>query len=65
MGKEAFIESLREEYLELQEEAKSYEISFAAEHPGSLITVLLIERMFASKAVEELKIKELIEAIAP
>lgn len=64
-GKEAFIESLREEYLELQEEAKSYEISFAAEHPGSLITVLLIERMFASKAVEELKIKELIEAITP
>jgi peroxiredoxin len=64
-GKDAFIESLREEYLELQEEAKSYEISFAAEHPGSLITVLLIERMFASKAVEELKIKELIEAITP
>jgi peroxiredoxin len=64
-GKEAFIDSLREEYMELQEEAKSYEINFAAEHPGSLITVLLIERMFASKAVEEQKIKELIEAISP
>jgi peroxiredoxin len=64
-GKEAFIESLREEYMELQEEAKSYEISFAAEHPASLITILLIERMFASKAVEEQKIKELIEGISP
>ncbi len=64
-GKEAFIDSLREEYMELQEEAKSYEINFAAEHPGSLITVLLIERMFASKAVEEQKIKELIEASSP
>ncbi|MDB4767527.1 AhpC/TSA family protein [Flavobacteriaceae bacterium] len=63
-GKEAFIDSLREEYMELQEEAKSYEINFAAEHPGSLITVLLIERMFASKTVEEQKIKELIEALS-
>ena len=64
-GKEAFIASLREEYMELQEEAKAYEIAFATEHPSSLISVLLIERMYASKAVEEQKIKALIEALSP
>lgn len=63
-GKEAFINSLREEYTELQQEASSYELAFATEHPNSLISILLLERMFMSKSVDEATIKPLIESLS-
>ncbi|MCW1954046.1 MAG: AhpC/TSA family protein [Flavobacteriia bacterium] len=63
-GKEAFINSLREEYTELQQEASTYELAFATEHPNSLISVLLIERMFLSKSVDEATIRPLIESLS-
>ncbi|CAI8200567.1 MAG: Thiol-disulfide oxidoreductase ResA [SAR116 cluster bacterium] len=62
-GKEAFINSLREEYTELQQEAAQYEIEFVTAHPSSLISVLLLERMFLSKSVDEATLKPLIEAL--
>ena len=64
-GKESFEESLREEYTELQQEATDYEISFAKENPGSLISVLLLERMFISKSVDETTLTLLINALTP
>jgi len=62
-GKASFEESLREEYTELQQEATAFEISFAKENPGSLITILLIERMFNSKSVDETSLTPLIDAL--
>ncbi len=57
--------SLREEYFELQEEAKGYEMEFAKTNPNSLISLLIIERALVTKAVEVSEVKKIFETLSP
>ncbi len=61
----ASMTSLRDEYFELQEEAKNFEVKFAKEHPEALISALIIEKSLATKGLPENEIKELYEALTP
>ncbi|MDC6351444.1 TlpA disulfide reductase family protein [Zeaxanthinibacter sp. PT1] len=55
--------SLREEYFELQEEAKNFEISFAEENPNSLISALIIEKGLTTGSLADNKAKTMYDAL--
>lgn len=55
--------SLREEYFELQEEAKDFELNYAKEHPEALISVLIIDKVLTTGALPQSEVKELYEAL--
>lgn len=61
----ASMNSLRDEYFELQEEAKTFELKFAKENPEALISALIIEKVLATKTLPEKEIKELYDALNP
>jgi len=61
----ASMTSLRDEYFELQEEAKTFEVKFAKEHPEALISALIIEKVLATKGLPENEIQELYKALSP
>lgn len=61
----ATMASLRDEYFELQEEAKTYELKFAKENPEALISALIIEKVLKTKVLPEKEIKELYDALTP
>ena len=50
---EATISALRVEYIELQEEAKNYDIKYIKEHPEALISALTLFKLINSKALSE------------
>lgn len=60
----ATMTSLRDEYFELQEEARDNEINFAKEHPNSLISALIIERALTSGRMEAGEASELYEGLS-
>ncbi len=47
----AAVMALREEYLELQERAKNYELDFVKEHPEALISAFILEKFITAKTV--------------
>jgi peroxiredoxin len=57
--------SLREEYFELMEEAKGYELSFAKNNPDAIISALIIYRILTTKAKDIKEVQELYEGLAP
>lgn len=57
--------SLREEYFELQEEAKGYELTFARNNPNSLIAALIIDKALTTKALEMSEVRELYDLLTP
>ncbi|MEA1785393.1 TlpA disulfide reductase family protein [Arenibacter sp. GZD96] len=59
------IKSLRDEFFELQEEYKNFEIDYIKKHPNGLISALLLDRAFATKSLPENEISELFEALTP
>ena len=61
----ALMTSLRDEYFELQEEARTFELKFAKEHPEALISALIIEKVLATKSLPETEIKELYDSLSP
>ncbi|WP_297702450.1 TlpA disulfide reductase family protein [uncultured Eudoraea sp.] len=61
----AAITSLRDEYFELQEIAKTFELKFAKEHPEALISALIIEKVLTTKALPENEVRELYDALSP
>ncbi|MDT0607667.1 TlpA disulfide reductase family protein [Croceitalea rosinachiae] len=61
----ANMEALRAEYLDFQEEAKSYEIDFIEENPSALIAVLILERIIATKTLPLNEVESLYGALAP
>ncbi len=63
--REAAIASLRDEYMELQDEAKSFELDFAKENPNALISALIIDKVLTTKALPEAEVKALYEALSP
>lgn len=61
----ATITSLKDEYAELQEEAKSFEMDYIKGNPNALISALLIDKILGTKALPESEIKELFDALTP
>lgn len=61
----ATMNSLRDEYFELQEEAKNYELSYIKENPNALISALLIDKALSTKSLPEDEVKVLFEALTP
>ena len=61
----AVMNSLREEYFELQQEAKDLEINFAKDHPNALISALIISKAQVTKSLPEEEIKAMFEALTP
>ena len=57
--------SLQDEFLELQEEAREYEVEFIRSHPDALMSLLLLERVNATKTLPEQEIQELLNALVP
>lgn len=61
----ATVTALREEYIEFQEEAKNFNINFIEQNPNSLISVLVLGNLMASKAIPQDKVNELYGALSP
>ncbi|MBT8236806.1 MAG: AhpC/TSA family protein [Bacteroidia bacterium] len=61
----AVVNSLRDEYIELQNEARAYEVDFIKGQPNALISLLLLERVNATKTIPETEIMELFNSLSP
>lgn len=57
--------SLREEYFELQEEARDQEIEFIKTHADALVSVLIVAKLMATKALPDEEIQSLFEGLSP
>ena len=57
--------SLREEYFELQQEARDQEIEFVKDNPQALVSALIVSKLMATKAIPTEEIKALYEALTP
>ncbi|MGB5238101.1 MAG: TlpA disulfide reductase family protein [Flavobacteriaceae bacterium] len=57
--------SLREEYFELQQEARDQEIEFVKGNPDALVSALIISKLMATKAISTEEIENLYEALTP
>jgi peroxiredoxin len=55
--------SLREEYFELMEEARGYELDYVRDNPNAVISALIVYRILSTKAKPVAEIKELYEAL--
>ncbi len=61
----AAIQAVREEYLELQERGKTFELDYVRENPNALISALVLEKIMASKTATLEEITSLYEAFTP
>ncbi|MCE2612229.1 AhpC/TSA family protein [Flavobacteriaceae bacterium D16] len=57
--------SLREEYTELQEEAKEFELTYVRENPNAYISALIIEKAQQQQLLPESEIKSMYEGLTP
>ena len=57
--------SLREEYFELMEEAKDYELAYVKDNPNAIVSALVIYRILSTKAKENAEVQELYDALTP
>jgi len=64
-GNSEVFESLREELFELQEEAKTFELDFVRENPGSLIAVFILEKILAGKILPEKEVQDIFNGLSP
>ncbi len=61
----AAVEALREEYFELQERAKNFEIDYMKANPNALISVLILEKVIGGKVLPLEEIETLFDALTP
>ncbi|MEZ4810847.1 MAG: TlpA disulfide reductase family protein [Allomuricauda sp.] len=61
----ATVTALREEFIEFQEQAKNFNVTFVEENPNSLISVLILGNLMVTKAIPQDKVEELYEALSP
>ncbi len=61
----AMMESLRTEYLELQDKAKNYELDFVKENPNALIAALILDKVISSKSLPIKEVEELYKTLTP
>lgn len=62
---EATRTSMKDEMTELQDEFKDFELEFMKANPNALISVLLIDRAFASRTVDTDEIQGMYDALSP
>ena len=62
-GNEATANSLRDEFAELQEEYKNFELDFIKNNPNGLISALLIEKGLNSRMVESEEAQKMYDAL--
>lgn len=58
------IEALREEYMELQQKSRDYDVNFIKENPSSLIAVLILEQIIAQKALPLNEIETMVNGLS-
>ena len=61
----AAVQALREEYLELQERGKTFELDFVKANPSALISALILEKVIAAKTLPIEEANSLFEALTP
>ncbi len=61
----AVMNSLRDEYFELQEEAKDFELNYAKENPDALISALIIDKILTTGSLPKEEIQKLYDALSP
>lgn len=59
------IASLRDEYLELQEKAKTYELDFMKGHPDALISALILDKVMAGKTIPTEEVESIFQSFTP
>ncbi|MCM4168167.1 Thiol-disulfide oxidoreductase ResA [Arenibacter antarcticus] len=64
-GNEATVNSLKDEFAELQEEYKNFELQFIKDNPNGLISALLIDKVLNSRIVESAEAQEMYDALTP
>jgi peroxiredoxin len=57
--------ALREEYFELMEEAKAYELDYVKDNPNAIVSAIILYRVLATKAKENAEIQVLYDALTP
>lgn len=60
----AVMNSLREEYFEMQEEARDLEIDFAKAHPEALVSALIISKALVTKSLPDEEIRQMYDALS-
>ena len=61
----AAVESLREEFFELQEKMKTFNIDFVKENPNALISALVLDNLMRTKAIPVEEAQSLYDALTP
>ncbi len=61
----ATVTSLREEYIEFQDEVKTFNVDFAKENPNALISVLILGNLMLNKSLPNDEIKAIYKALTP
>jgi len=61
----ATVTALREEFIEFQEDAKNFNMTYAKEHPNAYVSVLIIGNLLATKAAPADEIKSMFEGLTP
>lgn len=64
-GNEATANSLNDEFAELQEEYKNFELEFIKNNPNGLISALLIEKGLNSRMIESEEAQKMYDALTP
>lgn len=58
-------EALQAESMEMQEQAKNFELTYIKENPNAYVSVLILERVLMSKGLAEDEISKIYEAFTP
>ncbi len=56
-------DALKEESMEMQEQAKNFELSYIKENPNALISIMLLERILQTKALPENEVIDMYDAL--
>ncbi|MBU2996379.1 AhpC/TSA family protein [Cellulophaga baltica] len=58
-------QALQEESMEMQNQAKDFELNYIKENPNAYISALLLERVYANKSLTEKEVTEIYDAFTP
>lgn len=61
----ATVTAIREEYIEFQDEVKTFNVDFAKENPNALISALILGNLMMSKSLPNDEIQKIYEALSP
>ncbi len=57
--------ALRDEYFELQQESRDFELNYAKENPNALISALIIDKGLTTKVIPESEVQEIYNSFTP